>query len=130
MKRFEIFVFALLIFWPIDVLHASTEAIVNHPEFQTALRVLDTWVEETVRQREQPGLSIGVVYDQNLVWSKGYGFADLAAQLAAALAGVDLPVRCRRTGRGRPAEAVDAPAGCSTYIYITKYAQVSRTAGC
>ncbi|HMN31270.1 MAG TPA: serine hydrolase domain-containing protein, partial [Caldilineaceae bacterium] len=27
--------------------------------------------------REQPGLSIGVVYDQELVWAKGFGYANL-----------------------------------------------------
>src|SRR6184192_3943803 len=36
-----------------------------------------TWTAPAVAQREQPGLSIGVVYDQELIWAKGYGYADL-----------------------------------------------------
>lgn len=34
-------------------------------------------------QRNQPGLAVGVVYDQTVVWSRGFGYADLATQQAA-----------------------------------------------
>ena len=53
------------------------------PEIAAALTVLDAWIAATVAQREQPGLSIGIVYDQDLVWAKGYGFADLERRLPA-----------------------------------------------
>jgi CubicO group peptidase (beta-lactamase class C family) len=48
-----------------------------------ALTVLDAWITATVAQREQPGLSIGIVYDQDLIWAKGYGYADLQRQVPA-----------------------------------------------
>jgi CubicO group peptidase (beta-lactamase class C family) len=47
------------------------------------LNLLTAWIEAQVAQREQPGLSIGIVYDQNLVWAKGFGYADLAAKTPA-----------------------------------------------
>src|SRR5439155_1526228 len=53
------------------------------PEIAAALTVLDAWIAATVAQREQPGLSIGIVYDQDLVWTKAYGFADVARRLPA-----------------------------------------------
>lgn len=53
------------------------------PEVAAALEVLDSWVASTVAQRDQPGVSIGIVYDQDLVWAKGYGFADLEERLPA-----------------------------------------------
>lgn len=56
---------------------AQASPVAQHPEVIAALRVLDAWIEATAAQREQPGLSIGIVYDQNLMWAKGYGFADL-----------------------------------------------------
>ncbi len=34
-------------------------------------------------QRNLPGLAVGIVYDQQLLWSRGFGYADLAAQTAA-----------------------------------------------
>ena len=52
-------------------------ALASHPDVDSAIRVLDAWIASRVKDREQPGLSIGVVHDRQLIWSKGYGFADL-----------------------------------------------------
>lgn len=62
---------------------AGPPPVSEHPEVKAALAVLDAWVAARVADREQPGLSIGVVYDQNLIWSKGYGFADIASKQPA-----------------------------------------------
>src|SRR5262245_53173236 len=62
---------------------AEGKLLAQHPEVAAALQVLDAWVQATIASREQPGLSIGVVYDQDLIWAKGYGFADLAKQVPA-----------------------------------------------
>ncbi|PYV15838.1 MAG: hypothetical protein DMG07_08935 [Acidobacteria bacterium] len=35
-------------------------------------------MDATVRSREQPGLSIGIVHGQDLLWAKGYGFASIS----------------------------------------------------
>ncbi len=56
---------------------ADRSPLAQKPEVAAALTVLDSWIAATVAQREQPGLSIGVVYDQELIWAKGYGYADL-----------------------------------------------------
>jgi CubicO group peptidase (beta-lactamase class C family) len=53
------------------------------PEVAGAIRVLDSWIQATAREREEPGLSIGIVYDQELIWAKGYGFADLEKHIPA-----------------------------------------------
>ena len=55
--------------------------VAQKPEVEGALKVLDSWIESTRIERDDPGLSIGVVYDQNLIWSKGYGFANLEQRL-------------------------------------------------
>ena len=57
---------------------ADARTVASHPEVKSAIGVLDAWVAARVANREQPGLSIGVVYDQELIWSRGYGFADVA----------------------------------------------------
>jgi CubicO group peptidase (beta-lactamase class C family) len=51
--------------------------------FDDALRILDTWVATTSAQRGQPGLSIGVILGDRLVWAKGYGYADLEKKVSA-----------------------------------------------
>lgn len=55
----------------------------EHPDVAAALEVLDAWIETTRVQREQPGLSVGILHDQDLIWARGYGFADLERQLPA-----------------------------------------------
>ncbi len=45
-----------------------------------AVKLLDFWIEEQIIHRNIPGLAVGFVHDQDLVWSKGYGFSDIAAQ--------------------------------------------------
>lgn len=62
---------------------ADSHVLSQHPEIVAAIKVLDAWIEATVVSREQPGLSIGIVYDQDLIWAKGYGFADLAKKIPA-----------------------------------------------
>lgn len=57
--------------------------LAQKPEVAAAIEVFDAWVDWTVRQREQPGVSIGIVYDQDLIWSKGYGFANLPKKIPA-----------------------------------------------
>ncbi|NQV49432.1 MAG: beta-lactamase family protein, partial [Candidatus Marinimicrobia bacterium] len=44
---------------------------------QAELKLLETWVEAQQQYRDIPGISIGLVYDQELIYAKGFGFADL-----------------------------------------------------
>src|SRR5438034_3355369 len=62
---------------------ADRSPLAQKPEVAAALTVLDSWIAAPVAQREQPGLSIGVVYDQELIWAKGHAVADLERRLPA-----------------------------------------------
>lgn len=55
----------------------------QHPDVADAIKVLDAWTETAVASRGTPGLSIGIVYDQQLVWAKGYGFANFEKKIPA-----------------------------------------------
>ncbi|MCK5738875.1 beta-lactamase family protein, partial [bacterium] len=48
------------------------------PEAATQLTLLEKWVDETMRYYHIPGVSVGIVQDQELVWSKGFGLANIA----------------------------------------------------
>src|SRR5689334_8687483 len=61
----------------------QTSPVARHPEVTAAIAVLDSWIQATVAAREEPGLSIGIVYDQELIWAKGYGSADLEKRVPA-----------------------------------------------
>lgn len=51
--------------------------------FRDAVDLLDAWTANRVASRGVPGLSIGVVVGDRLMWAQGYGYADLAKRLPA-----------------------------------------------
>ncbi len=56
-------------------------AIASDPEVLGAERVFSAWLEGQIAYRGLPGVAVGVVRDQQLVWSQGFGFADVQAHL-------------------------------------------------
>jgi D-alanyl-D-alanine carboxypeptidase len=59
-------------------------ALAQGPEqLQDTLDILDAWVANRVSSRGVPGLSIGVVVGDKLVWARGYGYADLERKIPA-----------------------------------------------
>ena len=61
----------------------SQEPLARDPAVAGAIAMLDLWIGEQLAHRDLPGLSIAVVHDQEPVWAKGYGFADLVARTPA-----------------------------------------------
>jgi len=49
----------------------------RHPEVRSAIDLLEAWVEAQRIARQLPGVSMGIVHDQTLVWSRGFGWADV-----------------------------------------------------
>lgn len=49
-------------------------------DVQGAIRLFSAWMDGQIRWRELPGVAVGVVADQELVWSQGFGFADIATE--------------------------------------------------
>ena len=47
------------------------------------IELLCAWIEARMAYRGEPGLSVGIVHDQELVWARGFGYADLANRVAA-----------------------------------------------
>jgi D-alanyl-D-alanine carboxypeptidase len=52
----------------------------QHADVATGINLLDKWIAMTVHDQQQPGLAAGILYDGELIWSKGYGVADLEAK--------------------------------------------------
>ena len=50
------------------------------PDVQGAIRLFSAWMEGQIAYRGLPGVVVGVVSDQDLVWSQGFGYADIAAK--------------------------------------------------
>jgi len=57
---------------------SATTSVANDPEVLGAERLFSAWMEGQMAYRGLPGIAVGVVSDQQLVWSTGFGFADVA----------------------------------------------------
>lgn len=52
----------------------------TNPDVQGAIRLFDAWMQGQMTHRAIPGVAIGIVSDQQLIWAKGYGYADMASK--------------------------------------------------
>ena len=51
--------------------------LATNSDILAAERLFSAWMEGQLAYRGLPGVAVGVVYDQQLVWSQGFGFADV-----------------------------------------------------
>lgn len=65
--------------------HGATPspAVAEHPQVRGALALLDRWIDAHQAYNRVPGLSVGVVLDQELIWHQGYGYANVAERIPA-----------------------------------------------
>jgi D-alanyl-D-alanine carboxypeptidase len=55
--------------------------VATNPDVLGAERLFSAWMEGQIAYRGLPGIVVGVVSDQQLVWAKGFGYADLKAKI-------------------------------------------------
>ena len=58
----------------------SVTNVADDPDVQAAQRLFSAWIEGQIAYRGLPGVAVGVVSDQELVWAKGFGYADVQAK--------------------------------------------------
>src|SRR5262245_16448243 len=76
--------FAWLVVAPIAAQQQGGEGttIAGDADVQGAIRLFSAWMDGQLLNRHLPGVAVGVVSDQTLVWSKGFGFADVEHRVA------------------------------------------------
>src|SRR5271155_3012411 len=60
---------------------SNAASVGGDPDVLGAERLFSAWIEGQIAYRGLPGVAVGVVSDQDLIWSKGFGFADIKAKL-------------------------------------------------
>ncbi len=58
--------------------------LADDPRVATVLELIELWMEAQVDYEDIPGVSMGIVYDQDLIWSKGFGYAHVESRVPAA----------------------------------------------
>ncbi len=56
----------------------------DDPEVKGAQRLFSSWISGQIAYRGLPGIAVGVVHDQELIWAQGFGFADVVTKIPAA----------------------------------------------
>ena len=59
---------------------AASSRIAADPDVLGAERLFSAWLDGQIAYRGLPGIAVGVVADQELVWATGFGFADVKAK--------------------------------------------------
>ncbi len=59
----------------------TAAAAANDPEVKGAQRLFSAWIEGQIAYRGLPGIVVGVVADQELVWATGFGMANMAEKI-------------------------------------------------
>lgn len=54
----------------------------NHPRVSSAIELLEIWIDARQTYEQIPGISVAIVYDQDLLWSRGFGYADIEDKTA------------------------------------------------
>ncbi len=62
---------------------ASARSVTDDIRVATALKMIEVWVDAQLAYEDIPGMSVGVVYDQDLIWSRGFGYADVSEKRPA-----------------------------------------------
>ncbi len=60
----------------------DARSVAGDPAVREKLALLDIWLEGQLLKYDLPGMAVGVVHGDELIWSQGYGFADLAGEVA------------------------------------------------
>lgn len=57
----------------------------NHPDLASAISLLDNWSEHHCRRQRLPGLALGIVHAGELLWGRGYGYANVKTRAPVTL---------------------------------------------
>ncbi|HVT40675.1 MAG TPA: serine hydrolase domain-containing protein [Gemmatimonadaceae bacterium] len=55
--------------------------VASDPDVLGAERLFSAWMDGQIAYRGLPGIVVGVVSDQQLVWARGFGYADVKAKI-------------------------------------------------
>jgi CubicO group peptidase (beta-lactamase class C family) len=77
------FVFLLLVVLSVNC-GTQAQSLADDPRVASAIKIVEVWIESQLDYNDIPGMSVGIVYDQEMVWKHGFGFADVEERIPAA----------------------------------------------
>ena len=83
MRKIRWAIIVLMLAFSVTAVPAA-DKVASDPRVKTALEAARVWLEAQRAYDRIPGASAAIVYDQQVLWSGGYGFADLSKKTPAA----------------------------------------------
>ena len=80
-KRPSMRVSSAVFFWVLTLLVSRPVARAQAPDVANRLNGLDSYVEQALKDWNTPGIGVGVVVNDKLVFAKGYGYRDYEKKL-------------------------------------------------
>lgn len=63
----------------------TSDFVREHDDLSTAITLLDKWLAKKAHDTHLPGLAMGVIHNGELIWGKGYGYANVEEQTPVTL---------------------------------------------
>lgn len=63
----------------------STDFVRDHADLSTSINLLDKYLTKEIHDSHLPGLAIALVHQGDLIWGKGYGYANLEDKIPVTL---------------------------------------------
>ncbi|MFC1483933.1 serine hydrolase domain-containing protein [Candidatus Neomarinimicrobiota bacterium] len=76
-KSASILLSCIIVFSLGSVMGGEQENLADTKEYREAVHLLEIWIESILDFDRLPGVSIAVVHDQDIVYTKGFGYADV-----------------------------------------------------
>jgi CubicO group peptidase (beta-lactamase class C family) len=64
-----------------SIAFAQNPPIIESPGVSAKIKLFESWVEAQMKYYNLPGLTMGIIQNQELIWKKGFGFADLQKKI-------------------------------------------------
>ncbi|MCI0495699.1 beta-lactamase family protein, partial [candidate division KSB1 bacterium] len=77
----KIFCYFLILALLISSSWSQESSIANESEVVSAIQLAETWITAQMEYFDLPGLSVGIVYDQDLIWSSNYGYSNVEMKI-------------------------------------------------
>lgn len=77
------FIGVALLLGVVGVASGQSARLADDPHVASRLRLYEIWVQEQMNYYHQPGVSVGLIHDQELIWAKGFGYRDVERRLPA-----------------------------------------------
>jgi CubicO group peptidase (beta-lactamase class C family) len=61
----------------------QAQSLADDPRVASTIKIIETWIDAQLDYNDIPGMSMAIVHDQELVWSRGLGFADVDKKVPA-----------------------------------------------